>query len=59
MHPPLQTLLTKDLQAVEYLDVGVKASGKLRLLDMMLKEIKNRSLRVLILFQVQDLVVLR
>ncbi|ONI00775.1 hypothetical protein PRUPE_6G104600 [Prunus persica] len=51
VHPPLQTLLTKDLQAVEYLDVGVKASGKLRLLDMMLKEIKNRSLRVLILFQ--------
>ncbi|XP_016651691.1 PREDICTED: helicase protein MOM1-like isoform X3 [Prunus mume] len=51
VHPPLQTLLTKDLQAVEYLDVGVKASGKLWLLDMMLKEIKNRSLRVLILFQ--------
>ncbi|PQQ19204.1 helicase protein MOM1 isoform X1 [Prunus yedoensis var. nudiflora] len=51
VHPPLQTLLTKDLQAVEYLDVGVKASSKLRLLDMMLKEIKNRSLRVLILFQ--------
>ncbi|KAM0999812.1 hypothetical protein PS1_006470 [Malus domestica] len=51
VHPPLQALLTKDLQAVEYLDVGIKASGKLQLLDMMLKEIKNRNLRVLILFQ--------
>ncbi|KAM1277260.1 hypothetical protein ACFX13_030385 [Malus domestica] len=51
VHPPLQALLTKDLQAAEYLDVGIKASGKLQLLDMMLKEIKNRSLRVLILFQ--------
>ncbi|KAB2604258.1 hypothetical protein D8674_040421 [Pyrus ussuriensis x Pyrus communis] len=51
VHPPLQALLTKDLQAVEYLDVGIKASGKLQLLDMMLKEIKNQNLRVLILFQ--------
>ncbi|XP_059430737.1 helicase protein MOM1 isoform X2 [Corylus avellana] len=49
--PSLQVLLTKGLQEVEYLDVGIKASGKLQLLDMMLMEMKNRGLRVLILFQ--------
>nr|XP_029117149.1 uncharacterized protein LOC105033425 isoform X2 [Elaeis guineensis] len=47
----LQTSLTKDLPAVNILDVGVNASGKLLLLDKILKEIKNRGLRVLILFQ--------
>ena len=52
MDPSLQILLTKGLQEVEYLDVGIKASGKLQLLDMMLMEMKNRGLRVLILFQV-------
>ncbi|XP_062172135.1 helicase protein MOM1 [Alnus glutinosa] len=49
--PSLQILLTKGLQEVEYLDVGIKASGKLQLLDMMLMEMKNQGLRVLILFQ--------
>ncbi|KAA8550372.1 hypothetical protein F0562_002056 [Nyssa sinensis] len=49
--PSLQDLITKGLPAVEYLDVGIKASGKLQLLDIMLTEIKNRQLRVLILFQ--------
>ena len=34
------------------LDAGIKASGKLQLLDMMLMEIKNRGLRVVILYQV-------
>uniref|UniRef100_A0A5B7AM86 Putative helicase protein MOM1 isoform X1 n=1 Tax=Davidia involucrata TaxID=16924 RepID=A0A5B7AM86_DAVIN len=49
--PSLQGLITKGLPEVEYLDVGIKASGKLQLLDMMLSEIKNRQLRVVILFQ--------
>ncbi|KAG6629446.1 hypothetical protein CIPAW_14G085200 [Carya illinoinensis] len=49
--PPLQILLTKGLQEVAFLDVGIKASGKLQLLDMMLMEMRNRGLRVLILFQ--------
>ncbi|CAL1366809.1 unnamed protein product [Linum trigynum] len=37
--------------AVDALDFGIKASGKLQLLDTMLIEIRNRGLRVLILFQ--------
>ncbi|KAL5831110.1 hypothetical protein ACOSQ4_016464 [Xanthoceras sorbifolium] len=46
----LQSLLIKGKET-EYLDVGIKASGKLQLLDTMLSEMKNRGLRVLILFQ--------
>ncbi|XP_028808088.1 helicase protein MOM1 isoform X2 [Neltuma alba] len=47
----LQSLLIKDLPPAEILDVGVKASGKLQLLDSMLMELKKQGLRVLILFQ--------
>ncbi|KAH7669843.1 DNA helicase protein [Dioscorea alata] len=47
----LQSSLTNGLALSEYLDVGIKASGKLRLLDKLLQEIKNRGLRVVILFQ--------
>ncbi|XWS28986.1 hypothetical protein CRYUN_Cryun25bG0118000 [Craigia yunnanensis] len=47
----LQMVLTKGLKEVEILDVGIKASGKLQLLDAMLLEIKKRELKVLILFQ--------
>ncbi|XP_022728687.1 uncharacterized protein LOC111284231, partial [Durio zibethinus] len=47
----LQLLLTKGLKEVEFLDVGIKASGKLQLLDAMLLEIKKQKLKVLILFQ--------
>ncbi|KAL9413159.1 hypothetical protein AB3S75_041764 [Citrus x aurantiifolia] len=47
----LQSLLVKDLELAEYLDVGVKASGKLQLLDTMLSELKNQGSRVIILFQ--------
>ncbi|KAJ9698071.1 hypothetical protein PVL29_007263 [Vitis rotundifolia] len=47
----LQSFLTKGLPEIEYLDVGINASGKLQLLDRMISEIKNRGLRVLILFQ--------
>ncbi|KAK3042547.1 hypothetical protein RJ639_001541 [Escallonia herrerae] len=49
--PPLQSLITKGLPEVEYLDVGIQASGKLQLLDIILSEIRSRKLRVLILFQ--------
>ncbi|OVA18048.1 SNF2-related [Macleaya cordata] len=49
--PSLQGLLTKGHSEVEYLDVGVNASGKLQVLDKTLSEIKRRGLRVLILFQ--------
>ncbi|XP_057484469.1 helicase protein MOM1-like isoform X1 [Actinidia eriantha] len=49
--PLLQSCLTKDLPAIEYLDVGIKASGKLQFLDTILSEIQNRGLRVVILFQ--------
>ena len=45
-------LLTKGLKEVEYLDVGIKASGKLQLLEAMLLEIKKQELKVLIIFQV-------
>ncbi|XVF20260.1 hypothetical protein REPUB_Repub11eG0182400 [Reevesia pubescens] len=47
----LQMLLTKGLKEVDFLDVGIKASGKLQFLDAMLLEIKKRELKVLILFQ--------
>ena len=45
-------LIADKLPANEILDIGIKASGKLQLLDVMLNEIKRRGLRVLILFQV-------
>ncbi|GKV08328.1 hypothetical protein SLEP1_g19974 [Rubroshorea leprosula] len=48
----LQMLLTKDLKLVEYLDVGIKASGKLQILEAMLLETKKQGLRALILFQI-------
>ncbi|CAK9165204.1 unnamed protein product [Ilex paraguariensis] len=48
---PSLVLLTKGLSEAELLDFGIKASGKLHLLDTILSEMKNRQLRVLILFQ--------
>ncbi|GMY14764.1 chromodomain-helicase-DNA-binding protein 2-like isoform X2 [Fagus crenata] len=51
LHQSLQSFLTKDLPIEEYLDVGIKISGKLKALDKILLEIRNRGLRVLILFQ--------
>ncbi|KAK4763294.1 hypothetical protein SAY86_009062 [Trapa natans] len=47
----LQQLLVKDLPVDQYLDVGIKASGKLQFLEKLLLELKNRSLRALVLFQ--------
>ncbi|KAI3875495.1 hypothetical protein MKX03_031350 [Papaver bracteatum] len=49
--PTLQKTLTNGLPVTEYLNVGVKASGKLQVLDKILSEIKKQGLRVLILFQ--------
>ncbi|KAK6926769.1 SNF2, N-terminal, partial [Dillenia turbinata] len=49
--PSVQSFLTKDLPEAEFLDVGIRACGKLQLLDAILSEIKCRGLRVLILFQ--------
>ncbi|GJW61983.1 P-loop containing nucleoside triphosphate hydrolase [Tanacetum coccineum] len=47
----LQNLLMKNHAPTMLLDVGIKASGKLHFLDLVLPEIKKRQLRVLILFQ--------
>ncbi|KAI3520541.1 hypothetical protein L1887_09990 [Cichorium endivia] len=47
----LQGALTKDLEPVKFLEVGIKASGKLQFLDLILPEMRKRELRVLILFQ--------
>ncbi|KAE8652772.1 hypothetical protein Csa_022848 [Cucumis sativus] len=44
-------VITKGHPEVEYLGIGIKASGKLQLLDAMLKEMKKKGSRVLILFQ--------
>ncbi|KAL8515998.1 hypothetical protein ACS0TY_014613 [Phlomoides rotata] len=46
-----ERLITEGCQAAEVLDVGIKACGKLELLDVMLSEIKARDLKVLIIFQ--------
>jgi len=54
MDPSLQISLTKDSKEADILDIGIKASGKLQLLDAMLFNIKERGLRVLVLFQVHD-----
>ncbi|KAE9585765.1 putative DNA helicase chromatin remodeling SNF2 family [Lupinus albus] len=53
LNPSLQPLLTEGLQTAspEFLDVGCKASGKLQLLDSMLKELRKKKLRALVLFQ--------
>ena len=59
-HPNLldQSLQSFVTNIEENLDVGIKASGKLKALDKILLEIRNRGLRVLILFQVACLIVL-
>ncbi|GMI84743.1 hypothetical protein HRI_002143600 [Hibiscus trionum] len=47
----LQFISTKGLSAEANLDVGIKVSGKLQILDKILLETKARGLRVLIFFQ--------
>lgn len=44
--------LNKGLSPSEILDVGIKASGKLHLLDKMLSEMKSQHLRVVVFYQV-------
>ncbi|CAH1441633.1 unnamed protein product [Lactuca virosa] len=46
----LQKSITKDQPTMIY-DIGLKASGKLHFLDLILPEVKKRQLRVVILFQ--------
>ncbi|KAL0370085.1 UNVERIFIED_CONTAM: Helicase protein MOM1 [Sesamum angustifolium] len=46
-----ERLFAEQRPAAELLDIGIEASGKLKLLETMLTEIKTRGLRVLILFQ--------
>ncbi|XP_078442001.1 uncharacterized protein LOC144711802 isoform X2 [Wolffia australiana] len=48
----LQATLTENLSATENLDVGVQASGKLKLLDRILQEMRDRRQRAVVLFQV-------
>ncbi|MCL7047565.1 hypothetical protein MKW94_007970, partial [Papaver nudicaule] len=49
--PSLQKMLTNGLPEAEYLNVGIKASGKLQALDKLLSETKKQGLRVVIIFQ--------
>ncbi|KAI3859991.1 hypothetical protein MKX03_008534 [Papaver bracteatum] len=51
VNPSLQKVLTDGLSEAECLNVGVKASGKLQVLDKILSETKKQGLRVLIIFQ--------
>ncbi|KAI3962250.1 hypothetical protein MKX01_030800 [Papaver californicum] len=51
VEPSVQKMLTDGLSEAEYLNVGIKASGKLQVLDKILSETKKRGLRVLIIFQ--------
>ncbi|KAI3852524.1 hypothetical protein MKX03_027943 [Papaver bracteatum] len=51
VEPSVQKILTKDLAEAAYLNVGIKASGKLQVLDKILLETKNQGLRVVIIFQ--------
>ncbi|KAL7265076.1 hypothetical protein ACSBR1_002930 [Camellia fascicularis] len=47
----LRKSVTRDFPGVEHLNVDIEVSGKLQLLDKLLLQIKERGLRVLILFQ--------
>ncbi|XP_010557343.1 PREDICTED: helicase protein MOM1-like [Tarenaya hassleriana] len=47
----VRSLVIKNLKVGEILDVEIKASGKLRLLDAMLTEIKRKGSKVVVFFQ--------
>ncbi|XP_026432208.1 uncharacterized protein LOC113329558 isoform X2 [Papaver somniferum] len=51
VNPSLQKILTKGLSEAEYLKFGIKASGKLQVLDKILSVTKKQGLRVVIIFQ--------
>lgn len=58
MDPKLQLSLTEGLSggADAVMDLGIRASGKLHLLEKLLSELKNQERKVLILFQVLNFV---
>ncbi|CAJ2632582.1 unnamed protein product [Trifolium pratense] len=51
LNKSLHDVVTRGLPVEEHLDIGIKASGKLQLLEKILFEAKHRELRVIILFQ--------
>ncbi|CAH8383936.1 unnamed protein product [Eruca vesicaria subsp. sativa] len=51
MDASLKQLLTKNLELHELVNVEVKASGKLHLLDAMLTEIKTKGLKAVVFYQ--------
>lgn len=55
MDASLKQHLTKNLEFHEILDVEVKASGKLDLLDAMLTQIKKNGLKAVVFYQVHFL----
>ncbi|GJY59993.1 zinc finger, CCHC-type containing protein [Tanacetum coccineum] len=46
-----ETKATNGLDLAKFLDVGIKVSGKLQFLDLILPELRKQKLRVLILYQ--------
>lgn len=48
----LKQLLTNNLELHELVDVEVKASAKLHLLDAMLTQIKSKGLKAVVFYQV-------
>ncbi|TKY62142.1 Helicase protein MOM1 [Spatholobus suberectus] len=51
VNPTLHGFVTKGLPVEKHLDIEIKASGKLQLLEKILLEARSRGLRVLIVFQ--------
>ncbi|XP_027188139.1 uncharacterized protein [Cicer arietinum] len=51
LNQSLNSLLIRGLPVEEHLDIGIRASGKLQLLEKILFEAKTRELRVIIIFQ--------
>lgn len=52
LDPSLQTFVNGGLKIGDYLSNGIEVSGKFFLLDKLLQEVKEKQLRVLIVFQV-------
>lgn len=50
--PSLQSSVIKGLTQDQVLEIGIEASGKLKLLYEILSKIRNLRLRALVLFQV-------
>lgn len=57
MDPLLQSSLAEGLTQEAVMNLGIRASGKLHLLDNILSEFKNQGRKVLILFQVHNVIV--